>query len=175
MLSPHMKRLRAEARAAKRQKAAEGKAKLKAEASRPVCPYCDTPATFHPTSENFYHGRDFGPVWACDTCGAYVGCHKNGSGDRPLGTLANAEVRELRKQAHALCDELWRRKMKRDGCDQGEARGAGYRWLAAQLGIEPKECHIGHMQAELAQRVIDVCRPFIRNAGPARNESRQSG
>jgi hypothetical protein len=165
-LTPHIKRLRAELRAAQRQKAAEEKARLKAEARRPACPYCSSPSTYHPTSEDFYQGRDFGPVWACVPCGAYVGCHKQGAskqtpGDRPLGTLANAETRDLRKQAHALFDELWRRKMAHTGCDQGEARGAGYRWLAKQLGVEPKDCHIGHMQAELLRQVIDICRPFV--------------
>lgn len=47
--------------------------------------------------------------------------------------------------------------------------GRGYKWLAAQIGMDPKHCHIGEMTADDARRVVDVCRnwkttPETRNA-----------
>lgn len=126
----------------------------------PVCPYCDKVAKFHQTSEAFYRGIDYGPVWACIPCGAWVGCHKTGTGTTPLGRLANAELRQAKIAAHAAFDPLWRRKMAKQGASQGDARRAGYRWLSEQLGIEAAATHIGMFDAETCRRVVALCAPF---------------
>lgn len=96
--------------------------------------------------------------WRCCACGAYVGCHPGTH--QPLGTPAGPETRMARNNAHAALDPLWRRKMARDGVPKHEARGAAYQWLAEQLQIDPKACHIGMMDAAMALRVVEVCRPF---------------
>lgn len=121
------------------------------------CPYCDKPAVFFPTSERFY-SRDWGAVYACIPCGAWVGCHKGTK--RPLGRLANAELRKAKIAAHAAFDKLWQGKMLRDECSKGEARRAGYKWLAEQLDIEPKKCHIGMFDLDLCAKVVEVCQPY---------------
>ncbi|MFB5268120.1 zinc-finger-containing protein [Paenibacillus enshidis] len=41
---------------------------------------------------------------------AYVGVH-DGT-DIPLGRLANRELRELKKQCHALFDPVWKNKKR---------------------------------------------------------------
>lgn len=129
----------------------------------PICPYCKQPSVFMPTSDDLYQ-RDWGPVWYCDPCYAWVGCHKGT--DRPLGRLANAELREAKKMAHAAFDPLWKRRMEISGLSQGHARGKGYKWLAEQLGIEPKDCHIGMMDVATCVRVVDICRTVWRNRKP---------
>lgn len=118
------------------------------------CPYCGQRAAFRPTSEHIF-GRDFGPVYECTPCAARVGCHKGTN--KPLGTLATARVRKMREAAHKAFDPAWRVKMERDGCTQTEARRAAYAWLAAHMGVEPGQCHIGWMQADELYRVIELC------------------
>lgn len=83
----------------------------------------------------------------------------------PLGRLADAELRDWKKRAHAVFDPLWKaraEKRKREEGDKyydGRSRGVGYKWLAGQLGIEVKECHIGMFDVETCKRVVEVCQP----------------
>lgn len=124
---------------------------------RVVCPYCDVDAVLMDSAE-VYNGRSHGNIWLCMNCRAYVGVHKNDDMNRPLGRLANAELREWKKKAHAAFDPLWKGKMRRDNCSKGKARKAGYTWLAKQLGIPFDECHIGMFDVDMCKRVVEVCR-----------------
>lgn len=119
------------------------------------CPYCAAEVRLHPSSAGLYRGIDYGPVWLCSGCGAYVNCHRGTT--QPLGRVADKELRAAKMYAHAAFDPLWKRKMRRDGCSKKQARNAGYQWLADQLGIEMKHCHIGLFDTEMCRRVIDVC------------------
>lgn len=130
----------------------------------PTCPYCNTPSTFHQSSAAFYNGRNYGPVWACIGCMAWVGCHKNSKIFAPLGRLANKELREWKIKAHAAFDPFWRRKVVRDNTSKGEARRAGYTWLAEQMGMSKKECHIGFMDVSECKRVVEICEQFRAKA-----------
>ena len=48
------------------------------------------------------------PFWKCDVCGNFVGCHhKTQERTRPLGCIPTQQIREARKQVHALADPLW--------------------------------------------------------------------
>lgn len=122
----------------------------------PVCPYCGKPTVLRLSSAHIYNGRDFGPVWECSPCGAWVGCHKNSSRHAPLGAPANAETRELRKQAHALFDPLWQSAMRLRGLTKGKARAAAYAWLGERLGHSAGHCHISWMQADELRQVIQL-------------------
>jgi len=93
--------------------------------------------------------------WRCK-CGAYVGTHKGTI--TALGKPAGEATRKARIEAHAAFDPLWRKRMALSGLTQKTARGRGYKWLAAQLGIDRKACHIGDMTAEMARRVVEVCK-----------------
>lgn len=132
----------------------------------PICPYCGTEAVLHESSAKFYHGRNYGPVWACEPCGAWVGCHPGKT--VPLGRLANAELRKAKIEAHAAFDPLWKRKFRKRVKERGPeyrkgwARGSGYKWLAGQLGIDRKDCHIGMFDVETCKRVVEVCRPYLQ-------------
>jgi hypothetical protein len=108
------------------------------------CPYCGG----HPKladSQEIY-GKSYGPMWICRPCGAYVGCHKGTN--KPLGTLANAETRELRKRVHAMFDPLWKsRRIHRTN-----AYGA----LAEEMRIERRHCHIGMFTSEQCRAAIEA-------------------
>jgi hypothetical protein len=127
------------------------------------CPYCQSPVELA-SSAKVYGGRDFGMAYICTrwpACDAYVGVHKGT--DKPLGRLANAELREWKKKAHAAFDPLWMKKLEKRRQERGPeykkafARGSGYRWLSEQLGIDQKDCHIGMFDVETCKRVVEVC------------------
>ncbi|HEX6369884.1 MAG TPA: zinc-finger-containing protein [Longimicrobium sp.] len=128
--------------------------------SAPTCPYCGAPAEFLPNSESLYHGRDFGPVYACLPCKAWVGCHRGTA--QPLGRLADAALRRAKIEAHNAFDRTWRdlharRQLADPGYALGRARASRYRRLAELLGIPPQSCHIGMFDVETCRRVVALC------------------
>ncbi len=129
------------------------------EHGRLLCSYCGTPTELLKTSEEIY-GKDYGPLYRCPIGCGWVGCHRGTC--KPLGRVANKELRLAKQEAHAAFDPLWRAKIDQHGCRPKEARKAGYQWLAGQLGINSDVCHIGMMTVEGCRRVVDVCRPFRR-------------
>ena len=52
------------------------------------------------------YGRSYGMVYLCRNCGAYVGVHKGT--DKPLGRLADAELRRWKMAAHNAFDPIWK-------------------------------------------------------------------
>lgn len=122
-----------------------------------LCPYCDREALLVPGRAVYPKRPQFWakPVWWCKPCDAWVGCHPGT--ERPLGRLANAELRLAKQEAHAAFDPLWKRKMEREGISKTKARGAGYKWLSEQLGIDRRRCHIGHMDVAACRRVVELC------------------
>ncbi len=129
------------------------------EIAPPTCPRCSAVAKFYPTSVLFYpNGADYGPVWACQPCDTWVGCHKGTN--RPLGILANSMHRRAKMLAHKHFDALWRAKMKQPGWTQQRARAAAYKWLAEHLQIPRSECHIGMMTEAQCHQVVALCRPI---------------
>lgn len=89
--------------------------------------------------------------WCCVHCDAWVGCHRGTT--KPLGRLANAELRQAKQDAHVAFDALWRRTTPAGTFD----RGGAYTWLAQQLDIERADCHIGMMDVEQCRRVVEIC------------------
>ena len=71
------------------------------------CPYCNKKAKWGENKE--IYGRNYGKSYMCyycKDCNAYVGCHNNTR--KPLGTMANAELRKWRMLAHAHFDPVWK-------------------------------------------------------------------
>ena len=113
------------------------------------CDYCGGPTEFVDSAE-VYHGVSYGMIYLCRSCKAYVGVHKGT--DRPKGRLANAELRQWKKAAHAEFDPLWK---------YGQFRGhrnAAYAWLAEKMELPIEETHIGMFDVEKCQKAIQICR-----------------
>jgi len=68
------------------------------------CEYCGKEAEYIDSKD--YYGVSYGMIYLCRDCDAMVGTHKNSG--KPLGRMANKELRELRKKAHNMLDVLWR-------------------------------------------------------------------
>ena len=128
------------------------------------CPYCGADAKLR-DAVIVYGNAGFGLAWVCarfPACDSYVGCHPGTN--TPLGRMANKELRLAKGRAHAAFDRLWQAKMRKEsGISKSKARGAGYRWLSVTLGIDPRNCHIGMMDVETCNRVVEACEPFHAN------------
>lgn len=137
----------------------------------PQCPYCQRSAVFMEDSGPIYNGRNFGPVWFCRPCDAWVGCHPD---HRPLGRLANAELRRAKIAAHAAFDPLWQAKMIRDNVPKRYARGLAYEWLAKKLNIAVNDAHIGQFDVVMCRRVVEICQPYTQRLYDRRYGKRSS-
>ena len=113
-----------------------------------ACNCCGAPVELVPNSA--IYGRAYGDwPWAylCNGCGAYVGLHPFTA--IPLGTLADAPMREARKRAKAAFNPLWQNGQM--------TRSDAYAWLAGAMGIADKEqCHIGWFDAAQCNQVVSV-------------------
>ena len=107
-----------------------------------ICQYCKKTAKF--VDSKIIYGKSYGMIYLCKECNAYVGVHKGTN--RPLGILANAELREWKKKAHASFDPLWKTKLM--------TRREAYEWLAKQMGKSLEKCHIGMFD-------VSECEQFV--------------
>lgn len=129
------------------------------------CRYCQQPAVLaHFHNAAYPYRSDYGPVWTCTPCLAWVGCHPGT--DKPLGGLANAELRAAKQAAHAAFDPIWHSKLQLSQCSKRKVRNASYAWLAIQLGLPTKQCHIGFMSLEECRKVVEVCSAVINKVTP---------
>lgn len=109
-----------------------------------ICPYCHVPTEYKNSIE--VYGVDYGMIYYCPQCGAYVGVHKGT--DRAKGRLANAELRRCKIEAHRYFDELYKRGLMK--------RREAYKWLSDQLGLPPEYTHIGMFNPETCAKVAVV-------------------
>jgi len=111
-----------------------------------ICPYCGAHAPLVDSAK--VYGKSYGLIYLCGnwpSCDAYVGVHKGT--DRPLGRMADKELRAWKVKAHAAFDPLWKSgKM---------TRKEAYQMLAEKLGIEINRCHIGMFDAEMCRQVTE--------------------
>lgn len=112
-----------------------------------TCDYCGKEAHLT-TGLKLYNKHRFDladkKFWVCRPCKAWVGCHPGTV--KPLGRLANAELRKAKMAAHEAFDPLWR---------SGElSRSEAYAWLARTLGVSPANCHIGMFDVDGCDAVI---------------------
>lgn len=120
------------------------------------CPYCGSRALLRPASV-VYGGRAVdpsAPYYVCaryPACDSYVAAHKDNR--LPMGTLANADLRRKRIQAHTAFDHLWKegRMSKRQA----------YLWLQAKLDLPEQDAHIGRFSTFRCEQVIQLCSNFF--------------
>ena len=110
-----------------------------------ICRYCGGKVILTDSSQ--IYGKDYGKIFLCTTCNAFVGVHKKT--EKPLGTLANSILRSKRKETHQVFDKFWK--------DNNMSRTEGYKWLSEKMGLPYKSTHIGYFEIEDCQKVIDIC------------------
>ena len=114
-----------------------------------ICPYCGAPAQLTTGRYVYPHRPDLAAkrFYACRPCAAYVGCHPGS--DRPLGRLADEELRRWKRRVHAAFDPHW----KTGG---GAARSRAYARLAREMGIPAAECHTGMFDLARCKAALTV-------------------
>lgn len=116
----------------------------------PVCPYCGCPTALV-TADYIYGDRAHESnryLYYCLICGAYVRCHKGGT--VPMGTPADRNTRQARRQAHREFDRIWKRRKM--------TRWEAYLWLSEQMGLPQDKTHIGMFDADQCARVVHLCK-----------------
>lgn len=109
----------------------------------PTCIECGRQAQMVGGRRIYPHRADlFDRFFFLCECGAYCGTHRDTKA--PLGYPCGPATRKARSRAHAAFDPLWR------GKHAPMRRGEAYMWLARRLGISNQDCHIGMMDAQMA-------------------------
>ena len=129
----------------------------------PICNYCGNSSHKVTGADIYPHRPDLAGkvIYQCKPCDAYVGCHPGT--DKPLGRLANADLRKAKSAAHAAFDPMWKAKMRRDQVKKHEARGAAYAWLSREMNLHPDDTHIGMFDIDQCRRVLELCAPYARS------------
>ena len=75
----------------------------------------------------------------------------------PLGTLANGELRALRRETHHYFDKLYTsgRMTKQEV----------YRWLANFLQAPQSQAHIGYLGEYTCRQVLQACKELLGRGG----------
>lgn len=101
-----------------------------------ICPYCNKEA---PWVENkIKYGKNYGKSYMCyycKDCDSYVGCHNNSR--KPLGVLANSELRHWRMKVHSHIDPVWQTgKLHRKQVYAVISKAIGKQYHTAEADVE---------------------------------------
>jgi len=111
-----------------------------------ICPYCGKEAKWCNNEE--IYGKRYGKSYKCyycKDCNAYVGCHNNSR--KSLGTMADKELRLLRRECHKLFDIYWWDK---------ESRKCAYDWLRDKMVLGRHEAHIGKLDIRQCKKLLEL-------------------
>lgn len=130
---------------------------MKKEEKPTICRYCGSPVVY--TSNAEIYGKEYGTgkCYLCRNCRAFVGVHPGT--DTPLGTLANEELREWRKEAHFWFDRIWKKPTRIT------TRYNAYGYLAKKMGLPREETHIGMFEIEQCKKVIEFSKERMQRNG----------
>lgn len=118
-----------------------------------ICPYCGSEAklvtgeVIRPRKPNLHSMK----YWYCEPCNAWTGCHNDG-GAKPIGSLANKELRKARSLVHKSLDLIMKLK--------NLSRTDTYKWLSNQLGSN----QIWNMDINECSIAISICMMEINNS-----------
>lgn len=118
-----------------------------------ICPYCGKKAKLVDSIE-IYFTRSYGWAWLCLCLPelAYVGCHKGTK--RPLGRLADQELRSWKVTTHGAFDKLWKSGLM--------SRSQAYQWLSEKLDITRGDCHIGLFDVKTCQKTCNLSNKYLK-------------
>lgn len=120
------------------------------------CPYCGSTVGLRNSKEITGHGSSL--LWVCNdypNCDAYVSCEKNTG--RPLGNLANKNLRKLRIEAHQAFDKLF--------TNGSLSKDDAYIWLHQNIVPEKpmKYAHIALFNEKQCLEVIENANFYLNN------------
>mgnify|MGYP001622946667 FL=1 len=113
--------------------------------------HCGAKATLRPCS--YVYGakaKTNGYLYVCDRypeCDSYVGAHQKTL--KPMGSLANGDLRYERILAHKAFDWIWQSGLM--------SRRDAYLWLEVKLGVGHNQAHIAMLSEFMCDRLITIC------------------
>lgn len=118
------------------------------------CPYCGSTVVYR-SADGIYHENKKGTMlYVCSNfpeCDAYVRVHAGTN--IPVGSLANHELRSLRRTAHHYFDQLY--------ISGYMSKQDAYQWLADIVCAPLSEAHIGHLGEYYCKLVIEESRKLL--------------
>jgi hypothetical protein len=118
--------------------------------------HCGTRAMLRPAS--VIHGNKAKEkyLYICSrypACDSYVGVHKKTL--KPLGTLADKELRAKRIQAHQIFNRLWESGLMK--------KWQAYKWMAGKFGLNNQQAHIAKFSNYMCNELIALCEKSFQN------------
>ena len=86
-------------------------------------------------------------------CDSYVGVHQKTL--KPLGTLADKELRAKRIQAHQIFNRLWESGLMK--------KWQAYKWMAGKFGLNNQQAHIAKFSNYMCNELITLCEKSFQN------------
>lgn len=102
------------------------------------CPYCGSSIKVISSVE--IYGIDYGLMHACSN---YPKCDSYGG-----TTIANKELRELRKKCHREFDKIWLSGKKK--------RSTAYWWMAKKMKKHKDDCHISLFREDDCKKLLSI-------------------
>lgn len=121
------------------------------------CPYCHGRAVLRPAS--YVYGdraKDDETLCVCKNypeCDSYVRVHAGTN--KPMGTLANRELRNARHRAHQLFDQIWKTGIM--------SRSQAYQWMRYKFGLSAAQGHIAKFSDYYCEQLIQMCEEMLLN------------
>lgn len=121
------------------------------------CPYCGGSVTYR-SADGIYHDNSRNTMlYVCShypECDAYVRVHAGTN--IPVGTLANQELRALRRTAHHYFDQLHQAGLM--------SKQDAYQWLADLICAPLSQAHIGYLGEYYCKQVIEESRKLLERS-----------
>ena len=122
-----------------------------------ICPYCGKKAVLRPASYLYGEKRIFTPETMFYVCSGYPDCNAyvsaNQKNHRPLGIMADGELRNLRIKTHRALREIW---------TQGYmTKNSTYHWLSGKLALPEKETHVAMFSTYRCRETIRLANELL--------------
>lgn len=124
--------------------------------------HCGARATLRPASAVHGDRALIEHLFVCSRypkCDSYVGVHRNTL--KPMGTLANSELRIKRIAAHKAFNTLWESGLMK--------KWQAYKWMAAKFALNSKQAHIAMFSEYMCDELISTCKQAMENNNICQN------
>ena len=112
------------------------------------CSYCDKPTDFVDSIKVYQESHGY--IYYCKDCQAWVNCINV---DQALGSLADKNLRNLRRQVQQLLQPMIDRKVSY-GYDRKKVHVKVREWISKILSCAIEEAHVAMMTDEQCHRMI---------------------
>ncbi len=132
------------------------------------CPYCGSTVIYRSADGIYNENNNHVMLYVCSKypeCDSYVRVHEGTT--RPVGTMANSDLRALRDKTHKQFDRLYKNGFM--------SKSDAYRWLADILHTTMSEAHIGFLDEKSCLMVMEKSNQMIEMQQARKRNLRKEG